>query len=214
VFDIINPLAPYTIRSDEDEAACAINILYLFDGPYGLEDAVSGDVVMRAPLCTFDVDDWWAERFGRTFDDYMDKASSKAVILRALRSVMIGDTSDRGVYESAVNEVPVALRPYSPEVLDFWTRKTGDQQHDWARLLRERPALVDLVDRIRNNADQLGREAVRWAYRLEPDRGHWMAGHWLGGPCTEDQWRTSMGLAPLAAEHVPGGQMEFAPTSD
>lgn len=72
-YEIINPSDVCFIKGTDLEAICAAGV-FLGRGLYGLNHAETGEKLL--PMFSFDgpgaMDAWWRERFGSTFDEYMD----------------------------------------------------------------------------------------------------------------------------------------------
>lgn len=106
LFEIVNPSDPYTFEAENVDIAC-VAVLFLGNGAYGL-NVPDGQPNPDCPMFLFGGDPaaWAEKRLGCSLNDYLTKHGD--AIASALDSVLIGDFSDRQIFNDAVakmNEV-------------------------------------------------------------------------------------------------------------
>ena len=100
-YEICNPSDAYTMKSDNEPAAC-VACLLLGEGAYPLENE-AGKIVMPAFIFGGDPDATLKASHGRTVDDVME--NDREAVAAALDSVLIGSKRDRQNVESAVSRM-------------------------------------------------------------------------------------------------------------
>lgn len=102
LFQIVNPFDPYTMLAEDHETA-AVAIAVVGEGKMGGKE-IGGNA--EVPIFLFvDIDDWFSEKFGKTFGGALEHATAKEnmpKLIAALGSVLVGDEGGRAEYVKAI----------------------------------------------------------------------------------------------------------------
>lgn len=97
-YEIVNPSDPYTLKSDDFEAA-ALACVILGNGKYALKPLEDGGV--EVPLFVFGGhDEWFQKTFGVTLDGSLSRVE-RSRIAAVLETVTIGNSKKR----SSMNDI-------------------------------------------------------------------------------------------------------------
>lgn len=120
LYEIINPSDPYTMETDDREAA-SLACLLLGSGRYALR-SIGGDG-WSTPLFIFGgSEEWWAKEFGYPLTEAVERVGRER-IATALETVLIGDADDRTRMTDAMSFIDDPAK----------RQAFRDQQHDRAR---------------------------------------------------------------------------------
>ncbi|ENV14705.1 hypothetical protein F965_00051 [Acinetobacter schindleri NIPH 900] len=104
LFEIINPSDECTMQGDNLEVL-AVACCLIGSGRYALKGL---DTEESVPMFIFGGhDEWFSEKFGRKFDESMDKVTKDHMLelVQSLDSVLLGNQKDRQDYEKTLQSI-------------------------------------------------------------------------------------------------------------
>ena len=96
LFEVINPCDPYTLEAPNLELA-AVAIALIGEGQMALKE-IGGDAEVPLFLMGSHLDEWFQERFGKTFEQALEQATSGVnmhQLIEVLDSMVVGDEDER-----------------------------------------------------------------------------------------------------------------------
>jgi len=143
-YEVVNPSDPYTLEWENFKIACVVTLI-VGNGRYALEPLKDGGQKMPIFLMGGAVE-WFKEEFGEELDDVID--NEKRDIVDCLRSIVIGSSADRDIY----NET---MRQFIED--SDWGVEESEAQTKWRKMWHDKKlsSMNDIGGRAWEIADKL-----------------------------------------------------------